>query len=370
MTSIEDSRFSKRSALGLEVSEDGLFVELGVAAGKFGVEVLQRFPKLHYLGIDRWNDHHNEAEESRARALLRPYNGRACLQRSTFSQAAGYIPEESCDVVYVDGYAHTGQDEGVTLEMWWPKVKRGGLLAGHDYDLDKWPKTFKAVNYFAGSRGLRVEVIEEPGGYASWKIRRPLTDNRLINGACVLVGNGPSLLTGNLGALIDGFDEVVRFNNFVIDGFTASVGTKTTLWCCYGANAKREASDRPERIAYLHGAVGVPGWYEPREIWRVRIEFYHDVQARVRAASKKPEDQKKKLLPSAGLVMLCWLLERHGVDLVHLAGFDHFNNSASKKHHYWLPGNHGPPPEHDGEAEAGLVAQMASMGQVRHLKAT
>jgi len=65
------------------------------------------------------------------------------------------------------------------------------------------------------------------------------TTNRLLGESpdfrgkrIVVLGNGPSLVKGNtLGALIDGMDEVVRFNNFQTktSGLEAWTGTKTTV---------------------------------------------------------------------------------------------------------------------------------------------
>jgi predicted O-methyltransferase YrrM len=48
------------------------------------------------------------------------------------SEAAKLIPDGSLDFVYVDArhdYCGCMQD----LEMYWPKLRPGGLLAGHDY---------------------------------------------------------------------------------------------------------------------------------------------------------------------------------------------------------------------------------------------
>lgn len=366
MTSRET--FSTRSELGRLVPEGGLWVELGVARGDFAVEVLRRNAQLRYLGIDRWSDHHDAVEAGVAGQALRPYLPRGILQRSTFAAAAGYMPDECCDVVYVDGYAHTGQAEGATLEQWWPKVRRGGILAGHDYDLAKWPLTYKAVNYFAGSRGLKVEVIEEATGYASWWIRRPLVDRRLVTGRCVLVGNGPSVQGRGLGPVIDACDTVVRFNDFVTAGFEADTGSKVSLWSCYGENAQRVRPQRPGRVIYMHGATAQPEWYEPEEVWRVRLEFYHELQERVRARSKLPAEQRAKLLPSAGLVVLCWLLERHAVPLVQLVGFDHFERAnVGGRHHYWRAGKYSSPSEHDGVVEGEMVRELRATGRVGEL---
>lgn len=299
----------------------------------------------------------------RAREKLRTFP-QAVLCRNTFEEAARAMPEDSCDAVYVDGYAHTGQDGGRTLDLWWPKVKRGGFLCGHDFDAERWPHTFKAVTYFAGHRGLRVEVIDEPGGFASWRIWRPLQDPVLLAGDCVLVGNGPSSLGSGLGARIDAFSEVLRFNDYKLAGFESDVGTKTTLWSCYGANAQRQRPDPPARVIYLHGAKSGPDWYEPAELWRVPVAFYDRVRADVRTVSKLPAERKEGLLPSAGLVTLCWLLEYHRASRVALAGFDHFSRDGiGVKHHYWLSGRFTAPQEHDAEAERVLFEELLGDGR-------
>jgi hypothetical protein len=42
------------------------------------------------------------------------------------------VPDASLDYVYVDArHDYCGVKED--LEAWWPKLRRGGILAGHDY---------------------------------------------------------------------------------------------------------------------------------------------------------------------------------------------------------------------------------------------
>ena len=343
------------------------WVELGVAAGVFAEAVCATRPDLRYIGIDRWSDHHDDNEMKRARSRLRPFPN-AILCRNTFEEAARTMPEDSCDVVYVDGYAHTGQNNGRTLDLWWSKVKRGGWLCGHDFDADKWPQTFKAVSYFAGHRGLPIKIIPEPGGFSSWAIQRPFVDPVLAAGDVVLVGNGASLKGSGKGPTIDTFAEVVRFNHFKLDGHHADVGQKTTLWSCYGANAQTPRNNPPDRILYLHGAKASPTWYQPQEIWRVPLFFYDQIRAELRAVSQLPDDQKAKLIPSAGLVTCRWLLDGHRVGSVALAGFDHFSRTGlGVHHHYWLDGNYSAPIEHDGAAEAALFADLLDSGRCRRL---
>lgn len=52
----------------------------------------------------------------------------------------------------------------------------------------------------------------------------------LRRGRVVVVGNSPRLLGCGLGAAIDGFDRVVRLNDFRTEGHEADVGARTDLW--------------------------------------------------------------------------------------------------------------------------------------------
>lgn len=46
----------------------------------------------------------------------------------------------------------------------------------------------------------------------------------------IIVGNSPTILSSKMGDVIDKFDTVVRFNNFVTSGYEESVGSKTDIW--------------------------------------------------------------------------------------------------------------------------------------------
>lgn len=48
--------------------------------------------------------------------------------------------------------------------------------------------------------------------------------------ACVIIGNGTSVLDAEAGDLIDQFGTVVRFNLWETKGYEKHVGTKTNIW--------------------------------------------------------------------------------------------------------------------------------------------
>lgn len=152
------------------VPKGGFFIELGVAAGAFAEQIMERNPSINYLGIDRWSDHHDDTEMLNAIERLRRFP-KADVFRSTFHDAAGYIDDGAADLVYVDGYAHTGQEGGKTLRDWWPKVRSGGIFAGHDYATDYQP-TIAAVNRFVAEHGLELNLTGE-ARLPSWWVRKP-----------------------------------------------------------------------------------------------------------------------------------------------------------------------------------------------------
>ncbi len=144
-------------------------VELGVATGYYS-EVLARAHLDELVLVDKWNDHHNEEERRMVVAKFKE-DPRVRILHMLFEEAAKLFSDGYFDFVYVDGYAHTGQDNGKTLEVWWPKLKRGGIFAGHDYHPIYQP-TVDAVNAFCAQRELTFCTTEE-AFYPSWYLVKP-----------------------------------------------------------------------------------------------------------------------------------------------------------------------------------------------------
>lgn len=162
-----------RADLARLVPASGLIIELGVAAGAFAEELMRANPSARYVGIDRWSDHHNEAEMATAMSRIIPNRGQVI--RSTFADMVANVPDDEADLIYIDGYAHTGQEGGETLRDWWAKLKPGGIFAGHDYS-GHYPQTIAAVDDFVRGLGLAVttnlRIIDELP-HPSWWLVKP-----------------------------------------------------------------------------------------------------------------------------------------------------------------------------------------------------
>ena len=118
------------------VPNGGEALELGVRTGIFSEQMLKLEHLGHLTSIDAWQDtkrNHYISEYGITIKKVRPYRTNSTIIRMFFDEAAIYFENETFDFIYVDGYAHTGANRGKDFITWWPKLKKGGLFAGHDY---------------------------------------------------------------------------------------------------------------------------------------------------------------------------------------------------------------------------------------------
>ncbi len=146
-------------------------IELGVAAGDFSKKMVYSGKFRKFFGVDSYSDIHDVEEYKYALSnvgIERNYN----LLRMNFDDAIDLFPDNYFDFIYVDGYAHTGEEGGETIVKWFKKLKVGGVYAGDDYHED-WPLVKWAVNDFINHVGLELfitDITEDEGfsKYPSW----------------------------------------------------------------------------------------------------------------------------------------------------------------------------------------------------------
>ena len=153
---------------------DVVGVELGVAQGVFSAQALKHQPIKHWYAIDMWagDRGHDDRQYAHATNALAPYADKVTIIRSKFEDVVHTFEDGYFDFIYIDGYAHTGQEGGKTLEDWWPKLKSGGVFAGDDYHLD-WPRPVYSVDTFckAPNTELHIQHFDEQNHwsrYPSW----------------------------------------------------------------------------------------------------------------------------------------------------------------------------------------------------------
>lgn len=93
------------------------------------------------------------------------------IVRATSLDGATQLADRSLDFAYIDGNhlrAHVTAD----IRAWLPKVKAGGVLAGHDYNIDQGRKDFiqvaDAVDAYTWAHGVPVWFVFAADKSPSW----------------------------------------------------------------------------------------------------------------------------------------------------------------------------------------------------------
>jgi hypothetical protein len=131
--------------IGLEFPH-GKGVEIGTFKGQFSKEILQNWNGTLYM-VDVWRplgdeyldfSNHTAHTNAYSEAMdnINKLEDRGIMIRATSEKASEIFVDNSLDFAYIDAnhaYDFVVQD----IKMWYPKVKSGGYLLGHDYiDLD------------------------------------------------------------------------------------------------------------------------------------------------------------------------------------------------------------------------------------------
>jgi hypothetical protein len=168
----------------------GAGAEIGVKLGQFSEYLLDHWAGRLLYSVDPWrefgreeyHDDDNVGQQQQDRnyeitvARLARFGARSKILRMTSEEAARQIADESLDFVYLDArhdYASVKED----IEFWYPKVKPGGVLAGHDYLEGMIGDTIfgvkPAVDQFVRAHRLRLHVTVREPIYKSWLVFKP-----------------------------------------------------------------------------------------------------------------------------------------------------------------------------------------------------
>lgn len=195
-----------------EMGLNGTGVEIGVHVGQFFEHLRRNWNGKLLVGVDPWKgygDYCGMTDEERYQAACKRAESsggadRDCLLvRETSAGYASLVRKSSLgrnfDFVYLDGdHSYEGIKED--LRVWWPLVRSGGVLCGHDWVKDGWrcfgggldgareteaelPKpgwpcfVRKACNEFFFPSMPQAEFYttspEHDGGWQSWLVVKP-----------------------------------------------------------------------------------------------------------------------------------------------------------------------------------------------------
>ena len=165
---IETLRGSSGPAKRLYYDAPLVGAEIGVWRGKNAATLLSRLPGLRLYMVDMWGEGtpvlgrdpiQGDAQMAEALAETSFAEDRRVVVRCASPAAVALIPEP-LDFVFVDG-DHYFDGCLADLRAWWPLVKPGGWMMGHDIDN---PSTVAETAKFWGVRQAVEQFCSEAGG--------------------------------------------------------------------------------------------------------------------------------------------------------------------------------------------------------------
>ena len=176
-----------RDEFGGVLNELGLLrqgVEVGVFKGEYAQTILKEWKGERLTGVDPYQNflfdeyldgcNKSNMEWIMKQMLLRlmPFGDRFHLLRQKSANAVAHFVDGFLDFVYIDGnhsLPHIEHD----LRAWWPKVREGGIMGGHDFisrnDIALRCEVKPAVEKFSVENNLSLIVTE----CTSWWVKRP-----------------------------------------------------------------------------------------------------------------------------------------------------------------------------------------------------
>lgn len=132
------------------------------------MDAWRHFPQ----GYDDFNNVSDEEHQSRYLSVLAKvkHEPRATVVRALSEEAVHLFADGSLDWVYLDSN-HSFEAACQDLEAWFPKVRNGGVFAGHDYLDGHIPslgefRVKSAVDAFATKHNAKLRVTTE--AFPSW----------------------------------------------------------------------------------------------------------------------------------------------------------------------------------------------------------
>ncbi len=170
-----------RESLLKHLPGQGVVAELGVNKGDFSEKILRinGAAKLHL--VDPWGDNWRYHDGLKAQVQQRFANeiaqGRVQLHVGYSTEVGRTFPDQYFDWIYIDT-THTYALTKAELELYGPKMKPGGIMAGHDYIDGQWNRMMRygvieAVNEFCVNHNWELLYLTaERSDHPSFAVRK------------------------------------------------------------------------------------------------------------------------------------------------------------------------------------------------------
>jgi predicted O-methyltransferase YrrM len=171
---LEMAVISKREKRTVRVAEVGVY--RGQSVAYLGVELINRGLGGNHDGtaeivmVDRF-DEFSASSVVRALEPIASVLGRAIVGDS--AKSADVFADASFDAVFIDA-GHDYENVAADIDAWRPKVRSGGILAGHDFSL-RFPGVIRAVKERFDRVSIWRGVLNEAEGdyFPVWEVAAP-----------------------------------------------------------------------------------------------------------------------------------------------------------------------------------------------------
>lgn len=156
--------------IGLMPKRKLVGAEIGVASGLNSNDMLVNWNvKMLYL-VDNWitiSDQKGDAASPQSwhdfnlestKRIMKNHKGKFKILQGMSIEMSKEVKNNSLDFIYIDG-DHSYEGVMNDLKHWVPKVKKGGLISGHDY-LNEAYGVFSAVSDFCADQYTPITIPE------------------------------------------------------------------------------------------------------------------------------------------------------------------------------------------------------------------
>jgi len=147
--------------------------EVGVWIGDFSEKMLETIPNLKLYLVDPYGKSHKRLlkrggfsmVEARTMVHKRFKGKNVVFIEKTSLEAASLIKHGTLDFVYIDAN-HKYRYVMIDIIKWSPKVRKGGIVSGHDYN---YQSVTEAVNDYARLHNIQFSITGERSPiFPSW----------------------------------------------------------------------------------------------------------------------------------------------------------------------------------------------------------
>lgn len=159
--------------------------EIGVHQAATSHYLLQHITNLFLYMVDPWKEYADKSVldgdkvSGASQALMddayklavertKPYAIRRSIIRKTSIEASKEIQDNSLNFVFIDA-AHGYESFCEDFRVWWPKVRSGGLLTGHDLGHRRFTGIRRGLDEMCGAMGLKYDVCPN----TVWRLVKP-----------------------------------------------------------------------------------------------------------------------------------------------------------------------------------------------------